>query len=167
MFEQPSYLGVGTAGWVAALKSSDPLERRLAAHALAEIGGTAREAVPALTEALRDPVSFVRVWAAAALARVQPENAYAIPALLAGMRDGAYFVRSLAVWHLGRLGPHHPGIEAVMPELRELLNDDDPSVHAEALVALGNLAGKGAPPAELKSLFATLCSRDASHPASR
>jgi hypothetical protein len=44
MFEQPSYLGVGTAGWVAALKSSDPLERRLAAHALAEIGGAAREA---------------------------------------------------------------------------------------------------------------------------
>ena len=37
-----------------------------------------------------------------------------------------------------------------MPELRELLNDDDPSVHAEALVALGNLAGKGAPPVELK-----------------
>ena len=69
MFEQPSYLGVGTAGWVAALKSSDPLERRLAAHALAEIGGAAREAVPELTEALRDPVSFVRVWAAAALAR--------------------------------------------------------------------------------------------------
>ena len=52
-----------------------------------------------------------------------------------------------------------------MTELRELLNDDDPSVRAEALVALGNLAGKGAPPAELKSLSATLSSRDASHPA--
>jgi hypothetical protein len=38
MFEQPSYLGVATADWVTALKSSDPLERRLAAHALAEIG---------------------------------------------------------------------------------------------------------------------------------
>src|SRR6516162_3043144 len=62
MFEQSSYLGVATADWVAALKSSDPLERRLAAHALGEIGRTAREAVPALTEALRDPVSFVRVF---------------------------------------------------------------------------------------------------------
>ena len=70
MFGPPSYLGVATAGWIAALKSSDPLERRLAAHALAEIGRTAREAVPALTEALRDSESFVRVWAAAALARV-------------------------------------------------------------------------------------------------
>ena len=72
MFGQPSYLGVATADWVAALKSSDSLERRLAAHALAEIGRSAREAVPALTEALRDSESFVRVWAAAALARVEP-----------------------------------------------------------------------------------------------
>jgi hypothetical protein len=39
-----------------------------------------------------------------------------------------------------------------VPELRELLNDGDPSVRAEALVAMENLAGKGAPPAELKSL---------------
>jgi HEAT repeat protein len=160
MFEQPSYQGVGTADWVRALKNSDPLERRLAAHALAEIGGTAREAVPALTEALLDSVSFVRVWAAAALARVEPENANAIPALLVGTRDETYFVRSLAAWHLGRLGPQHPGIEAVMPELRELLNDNDPSVHAEALAALENLATKGAPPAELKSLSSPHSSRD-------
>ena len=43
----------------------------------------------------------------------------------------------------------------MVPELRELLNDNDPSVRAEALVALKNLAGKGAPPAELKSLAPT------------
>ena len=155
MSRQPSYLGVATAGWVAALKSSDPLDRRLAAHALAEIGPAAREAVPALIETLRDPESFVRVWAAAALARVQPENPDAIPALVAGTRDGISFVRSLAAWHLGRLGPGHPGIESVVPELRGLLNDNDPSVRAEALVALENLAGKGAPPTELKSLAPT------------
>ena len=153
MLGQPSYLGVATADWVAALKSSDPLERRLAAHALAEIGRTAREAVPALTEALRDSVSFVRVWAASALARID-RITDAILALVAGTRDGIYFVRSLAAWHLGRLGPRHPGIEAAVPELSELLNDNDPSVRAEALVALGNLAGKGARPAELKSLSA-------------
>ena len=152
MVEPPSYLGVAIGDWVAALKSSDPLERRLAAHALAEIGGAARKAVPALTEALRDPVSFVRVWAAAALARIEPENANAIPALVAGTRDQIYFVRSLAAWHLGRLGPTHPGIKSAVPELRALLNDKDPSVRAEAIVALENLAGKGAPPAELKSL---------------
>jgi HEAT repeat protein len=155
MVGQPSYLGVATGDWVAALKSSGSLERRLAAHALAEIGPAAREAVPALIEALQDPESFVRVWAAAALARVEPENPDTIPALVAGTREGLSFVRSLAAWHLGRLGPGHPGIESVVPQLRELLNDSDPSVRAEALVALENLAGKGAPPAELKSLAPT------------
>jgi HEAT repeat protein len=155
MVGQPSYLGVATADWIAALKSRNSLERRLAAHALAEIGPAAREAVPALTEALRDPESFVRVWAAAALARVEPENSDAILAMVAGTRDGIPFVRSLSAWHLGRLGPRHPGIEAALAELRELLNDNDPSVRAEALVALENLAGKGAPPAELKSLAPT------------
>jgi len=94
MSGQPSYLGVVTARWVAALKSSDSLERRLAAHALAEIGRMAREAVPPLTEALRDTESFVRVWAAAALARVEPEHPDVIPALVAGTRDGISFVRS-------------------------------------------------------------------------
>jgi hypothetical protein len=152
MSGQPSYLGVVTADWVAALRSSDSLERRLAAHALGEIGRMAREAVAPLTEALRDSESFVRVWAAAALARVEPEHPDVIPALVAETRDGISFVRSLAVWHLGRLGPRHPGIEVAVPDLRELLNDNDPSVRAEALVALENLAGKGAPPAELKSL---------------
>jgi HEAT repeat protein len=151
----PSYLGVPMGDWVAALKSSDSLERRLAAHALAEIGPAAREAVPALIDALRDPESFVRGWAAASLARVQPENPDAIPALVAGTRDGISFVRSLAAWHLGRLGPGHPGIESAVPALRELLNDNDPSVRAEARVALENLVGKGAPPAELKSLGPT------------
>src|SRR5262249_28677910 len=154
MSRQPSYLGVATAGWVAALKSSDSLERRLAAHALAEIGRMAREAVAPLTGALRDPESFVRVWAAAALARVEPEHPDVIPALVAGTSDRSSFVSSLAAWHLGRLGPRHPGIEIAVPDLRELLNDNDPSVRAEALVALDNFAGKGAPPAELKSLSA-------------
>src|SRR6516225_4496776 len=74
MSGQPSYLGVVTAGWVAALKNSDSLERRLAAHALAEIGRMAPEAAPPLIEALRDSESFVRVWAAAALARVEPKH---------------------------------------------------------------------------------------------
>src|ERR1700745_367478 len=93
MSAQPSYLGVATAGWVAALKSSDSLERRLAAHALAEIGRMAPEAVPSLIEALRDSESFVRVWPAAALARVEPEHPDVIPALVAGTRDGISFVR--------------------------------------------------------------------------
>ena len=155
MIRQPSYLGLAPGDWIAALRSSDSLERRLAAHALAEIGPAARKAAPALIDALRDPESFVRVWAAAALVRVQPDTPDAIPALVAGMRDEISFVRSLAAWHLGRLGLGHPPNESVVPELRQLLNDNDPNVRTEAQVALDNLAGKGAPPAELKSLAPT------------
>jgi hypothetical protein len=56
-------------------------------------------------------------------------------------------VRSLAAWHLGRrTTTPRTGRGA---ELRELLNDNDPSVRAEALVALEN-SRAGAPPAELK-----------------
>src|SRR5262245_18547202 len=131
MSRQPSYLGVATAGWIAALNSNDPLERRLAAHALAEIRPMAQDAVPPLIEALRDSESFVRVWTAAALARVEPVHPDVIPALVAGTRDGISFVLCLAAWHLGRLGPRHPGIEVAVPDLRELLNDNDPSVCAE------------------------------------
>src|SRR6202048_4351436 len=154
MSGQPSYLGVAVADWVAALKGSDPRDRLLALPALAEIARPAQDPVPALTEALQDSVAFVRVWAAAALARVEPENPDAIPALIAGTRDAINFVRSLAAWHLGRLGAQYPGIDVALPELRALLKDNDPSARAEALVALQNLAGKGAPPAELQSLAA-------------
>ncbi len=107
MFGQPSYLGVATADWVAALKSSDSLERRLAAHALAEIGRTAREAVPALTEALRDSESFVRVWAAAALARVEPENPDAIPSCSTTMTR-ARAPRRWWRWGTSRARAHRP-----------------------------------------------------------
>ena len=153
MVGQPSYLGVATGDWVAALKSSDALERRLAAHALAEIGPAAREAVPALIVALRDPESFVRVWAAAALARVQPENADAIPALVAATRDGLSFV---PVWQRGTWGALGRDTLELSPWYRSCAScSTTKSVRAETLVALENLAGKGAPPAELKSLAPT------------
>ena len=148
---QAAYLGASAADWVGALKSGDPLLRRLGAYALGEIGPAAREAAPALTAALRDPVRFVRVWAAAALARVAPPGGEAVGVLVATMKDEVAFVRSLAAWHLGRLGPAFPGIEQALIPLRQLEGDKDPSVAAEAALALGLLNGEGAPP-ELKSL---------------
>ena len=152
MSEQVTYLGTSVADWVGALKSSDPLLRRLGAYALGEIGPAAREAVPDLTAALQDPVRFVRVWAAAALARVEPPGGEAVGVLVAEMKDELAFVRSLAAWHLGRLGPALPDIEQALIPLRQLEGDKDPSVRAEAVLALGLLEGKGAPPPELKSL---------------
>ena len=152
MSGQVAYLGTSAADWVGALKSSDPLLRRLGAYALGEIGPAAREAAPDLSAALQDPVRFVRVWAAAALARVAPSGGEAVGVLVANMKDEAAFVRSLAAWHLGRLGPAFRGIEQAILPLRQLAGDEDPSVRVEAALALGMLEGKGTPPPELKSL---------------
>jgi len=137
---------------VEALSSSDPLQRRLGAYALGEIGPAASEAMPDLAAALEDPVGFVRVWAAAALARVAPSGGESVTVLIAELGNELAFVRSLAAWHLGRLGPAFPGIERALLPLRQLAGDRDPSVGAEAALALGMLEGKGAPPPELKSL---------------
>ena len=64
MSAQVAYLGTCVPDWVRELSSSDPLQRRLGAYALGEIGPAATEAVSDLAAALRDPVAFVRVWAA-------------------------------------------------------------------------------------------------------
>ncbi|HKB35790.1 MAG TPA: HEAT repeat domain-containing protein, partial [Gemmataceae bacterium] len=69
-----------------------------------------------------------------------------------GAEDEFAFVRSLAAWHLGRLGPALPDIAQALVSVRQLEGDKDPSVRAEAALALGRLEGKGVPPPELKSL---------------
>jgi HEAT repeat protein len=152
MSAQVTYLGTSIAGWVETLSSSDSLQRRLGAYALGEIGPAASEAAPNLAMALEDPVGFVRVWAAAALAQVAPSGGESVAVLIAELGNELAFVRSLAAWHLGRLGPAFPGIDQAVLPLRRLVGDTDPSVRAEAALALGMLEGKGAPPPELKFL---------------
>src|SRR5215471_8417506 len=152
MSAQIAYLGTSIPERVGELSSRDPLQRRLSAYALGEIGPAATEAVSDLAAALQDPVGFVRVWAAAALARVAPPGGESVTVLIAELGSEFAFVRSLAAWHLGRLGPAFPGIEQAFLRLRQLASDEDPSVRVEAALALGMLEGKGAPPPELKSL---------------
>jgi hypothetical protein len=96
MSAQVAYLGTSIADWVGELSSSDPLQRRLGAYALGEIGPAATEAVSDLAAALQDPVGFVRVWAAAALARVAPPGGESVTVLIAELGNELAFVRSLA-----------------------------------------------------------------------
>src|SRR6516164_1187027 len=147
-----AYLGTSITDWVGELSSRDPLQRRLGAYALGEIGPAAAEAASDLSAALQDPVAFVRVWAAAALARISSPSGESVTVLIAELGNELAFVRSLAAWHLGRLGPAFPGIEQALLPLRQLAGDKDPSVRVEAALALGMLEGRGAPPPELKSL---------------
>ena len=152
MSARVAYLGTSIADWAGELSSRDPLQRRLGAYALGEIGPAATEAASDLAAALQDPIGFVRVWAAAALAGVAPPSGESVTVLIAELGDELAFVRSLAAWHLGRLGPAFRGIEQAILPLRQLAGDEDPSVRVEAALALGMLEGKGAPPPELKSL---------------
>ena len=152
MSAQVAYIGTSVPDWVRELSSSDPLQRRLGAYALGEIGPAATDAMSDLATTLKDPVGFVRVWAAAALARVSPQGGESVTVLSAELSNEFAFVRSLAAWHLGRLGPAFPGIEQALLPLRQLEADEDPSVRVEAALALGMLERKGAPPPELKSL---------------
>jgi HEAT repeats len=143
--EPATYLGQGITEWVRTLEDSDPVLRRLAVYALGEIGQQAQAAVPALREALQDPESWVRVWAAAAFAKVTADRS-AVAVLVAEMRAPQGFVRSLVAWHLGRLGADFPGIEVGIDALQQLRVDEDPSVQAEACVALQALQCKGSLP---------------------
>lgn len=145
MSEQGTYLGKDGAAWAQTLEHSDPVLRRLAVYALGEIGPPAQAAAPALRAALQDPVNWVRVWAAVAFAKVT-EDRSAVALLMAEMHDPQAFVRSLAAWHLGRLGADFPDIEAGIEVLQQLLDDDDPSVQAEASIALQTLQCKGSLP---------------------
>jgi len=56
------------------LKEGEPWNRRDAARALAEMGHSARSAVPALRQALNDPDEDVRKLAEEALGKVTPQE---------------------------------------------------------------------------------------------
>ncbi len=158
MSAQVTYLRTSVAGWVGALSSSDPLQRRLGAYALGEIGPAASEAMPDLAAALEDPVGFVRVWAAAALARVAPSGGGSVTVLIAELGNELAFVRSLAAWHLGRLGPAFPGIDQALLPLRRLSRggDAEPSLSERRLRAESGLpASRGnasSPPVSCRSV---------------
>src|SRR5215472_13544714 len=119
MSAQVAYLGTCVPDWVRELSSSDPLQRRLGAYALGEIGPAATEAVSDLAAALQDPVAFVRVLAAWHLGRLGPAFPGIEPALLPLRQLAADMdpsVRVEAALALGML----EGKGAPPPELKSL-----------------------------------------------
>jgi HEAT repeat protein len=91
--------------------------------------------VPALVQALSDPVLMVRRWAASALGEIGPRAAEAAPALVEVFRDPSVASRAVAMAALCRLGP-----EAALA-LLPALDDDDPQVRRHAVVTLGKCDG--------------------------
>ncbi len=123
------------------LKDSDPDARRAAAKALAEAGGDARAAAPALLKALKDRDMFVRRFAAQALGEIGAEPRRIVPGLKKALDDPRKEVQEAAAVALGKMGK-----EAVA-SLAAVVKDGsrEPEVRRKAVEALGTIGPDARP----------------------
>ena len=117
----PSNTGKSLDDLTALAKAKDPAKRRDAAAALAKLGPTA---IPALTGMLKDGDITVSWAAVEALSGMGPA---AIPAVSDQLHDKEIGPAAAVV--LGRIGP------AAVPPLIALLDDKDPTVRLNAVIA--------------------------------
>jgi tRNA A-37 threonylcarbamoyl transferase component Bud32 len=164
---EPSGIPPAVQNLLAAMQ--DPKSRWMAVVAVGEMGSAAREAIPALIEALEDEDVAIRWDAAKALGKMGPAAAGAVPALAAVIHQQSdAIVRQYAVAALGRIGPPAkaavPALigalkerashldeqagdalvsigPAAVPALIEAMKDDDPQVRLKAATALTRIAG--------------------------
>ncbi|MFQ5796574.1 MAG: HEAT repeat domain-containing protein [Candidatus Bipolaricaulia bacterium] len=120
---------------IEALMDDDVFVLIAAAEALGRMGPAARDAVPALVEALGDPQSLMRRHAAEALRRIGPD---AVPALIEALMDRDWRVSQAAAWALGEIGPD--ARDAVLA-LTEALQDELYFVREAAAEALEKIRG--------------------------
>lgn len=114
------------------LQSDAAASRQRAANGLAGMANAAREAVPALLEALRDREgSGARPQIVKALGAIGPESRSAVPELVAILRDdGRKPLHEPAIETLGRIGP---GAKEAVSILVEALSREAPLSGASAL----------------------------------
>jgi HEAT repeat protein len=85
--EEPVARGRPLSEWIADLKAAAPVIRNAAAYEIAGMGPSAAAAVPALIEALDDPVAVVRFPVTVALGEIGPAAAAAVPRLKQMMEE--------------------------------------------------------------------------------
>jgi HEAT repeat protein len=163
-------------------------QRRAAAVALGLIGPDARDAIPALTEALTNEAPLVRSDAALALAKIAPNADGVIKVLAVACGDADYGVRNNVVKALGlcasknasaiaplaeALADKHKAVcyaayrslgqggKASVRVLIKALKSDDPWRRKYAARALGDAARGAADAAALNALLKLLSDRDA------
>jgi HEAT repeat protein len=146
-----TYRGKTAKQWAARLTDKEWGERWWAAEAIAEIGPPAKEVVPDLIKALKDPEHFVRGAAARALGSIGPAAVEAVPALAAMLEDPSYVTTPHALKALRVIGPVSK--DAAQVFVRQLC-DEDVKIRNNSLEAFRHAgeAGKPAVPA-LIALF--------------
>ena len=85
--KEPVSSGRTLTEWIGDLKGLSPQTRNAAAYEIAGMGPAAAAAVPALIEALDDPVAAVRFPATIALMEIGPAAKAAVPRLLVMMEE--------------------------------------------------------------------------------
>lgn len=85
--KEPQASGRALSEWIAELKAPSPQTRNAAAYEIAGIGPDAAAAVPALIEALDDPVTAVRFPVTVALMEIGPAAKAAVPRLKVMMEE--------------------------------------------------------------------------------
>jgi HEAT repeat protein len=84
---EPMSSGRPLSAWIADLKGAAPQTRNAAAYEIAGMGPEAAAAVPALIEALDDPVAAVRYPVTVALLEIGPAAKAAVPRLQRMMEE--------------------------------------------------------------------------------
>lgn len=85
--KEPEARGRPLSEWIVELKAAAPVIRNAAAYEIAGMGPAAAAAVPALIEALDDPVAVVRFPVTVALGEIGPGAAAAVPRLKQMMEE--------------------------------------------------------------------------------
>jgi HEAT repeat protein len=129
--------GADVTDLVKKLKDSDNEVRRRAAQDLGELGGGAKDAVPALVVALKDRDLYVRRFSAQALGKIGSADKTVLAALGGALNDDRKQVREAAVGSLGKLGA------PAVPVLTQALNNANADVQEAAVAALAKSGPAG------------------------
>jgi HEAT repeat protein len=141
-----TYRGKTAKQWASKLTDQDWGERWWAAEALAEIGPGAKEVVPDLIKALKDPEHFVRGSAAKALGKIGPAAVEAVPALAVMLEDPSRLTRPYALVALAKIGP----VSKLSKEAEDVfvrhLGHEDQVVRDNAIETFRHAGKAGKPP---------------------
>ncbi len=127
------------AGYMEALSDEDPNVRSDAADGLGLYGESAADAIPMLSEALRDDYEPVRMNAAYSLGAIGDP---AVSALIEKLSDEKAPTRRVAAYGLAAVG-----VSAV-PALCEMMNHENDAVRVEATYALAQIGSAAEPAVE-------------------
>jgi HEAT repeats len=110
-----------------------PTSQASAADALGDVGPAAKAAIPLLLRHFTHTNAEVRIFAVSAVHRIGGDPSIVVPAMKRMLKDPEGAVRSSAVAALER-------VRSAIPELLEVLHDQDPEVREQVENALWNLA---------------------------